>query len=97
MSRKLAKIRDSVLPILKKHDVKRAAVFGSYARGEETRSSDVDMMVEFSGKKSLLDLVGLQQDLEETTGVKFDVSTFKAIHPLIKDQVYRERVAILGR
>lgn len=97
MSRKLAKIRGLVLPVLKKYDVKRAAVFGSYARGEETKTSDVDMMVEFSGKKSLLDLVGLQQDLEETTGVKFDVSTFKAIHPLIKDQVYREQVAILGR
>lgn len=97
MSRKLTKIRNSILPILKRYDVKKAAVFGSYARGEETGTSDVDMMVEFSGKKSLLDLVGLQQDLEEETGVEFDVSTFKAIHPLVKDQIYKEQIIILGR
>jgi len=91
----LGKLKKQILPTLKSHDVVRAAIFGSYARGEENLKSDIDMMVEFSGKKSLLDLVGLQQDLEEEIGIKFDVSTFKAIHPLIKDRVYREQIVIL--
>ena len=92
---KLEKLRRQITPTLKKHDVIRASVFGSYARGEETLKSDIDMMVEFSGKKSLLDLVGLKLDLEDKIGKKIDVSTFKAIHHLIRDRVFKEQVAIL--
>jgi len=92
---KIDNIKKRILPTLKKYDVVRASLFGSYARGEETKRSDIDMMVEFSGRKSLLDLVGLKLDLEEKVGKKFDVSTFKAIHYLIRDQVFKEQITIL--
>jgi predicted nucleotidyltransferase len=45
------------LDILRKHDVKRASLFGSVVRGEATEDSDIDLLVEFEGRKSLLDLV----------------------------------------
>ena len=93
---KLEKIKKTVTPILKKHDVVRASVFGSFARGDETPKSDIDMMVEFAGRKSLLDLVGLQFDLEDKVGRKFDISTYKSINHLVRDQVYKEQVVILG-
>ena len=73
MSREIAVIRLRVLPILKQHNIKRAALFGSFARGEQTRQSDLDVLVEFRGSKSLFDLVALKLDLENKTGRKVDV------------------------
>ena len=95
MNKKIREIQKLALPVLKKYDVKKASIFGSYVRGEDTKKSDVDMMIEFSGRKSLLDLVGLKLDLEDKIDKKFDISTFKAINHLIRDQVFKEQVAIL--
>lgn len=44
---------------------------------------------------SLLDLIGLEQELEEKIGIKFDITTYKAINYLIKDRVYKEQILIL--
>jgi len=54
------------VPILKKNGVVKAGVFGSYARGEAKKKSDIDMLIQVKGRKfSLFDLVGLQQELEK--------------------------------
>lgn len=52
-------------------------VFGSYARGEETESSDVDLLVVFDPEKkvSLLDHIGIQQELEDLLGKEVDLVT----------------------
>lgn len=96
MTSNLKTIKNKLIPILKQNGVVKASVFGSYARGEETKKSDMDMMIKYKGKMSLLDLIGLEQELEEKTGIKFDITTYKAIHYLIKDQVYKEQVVILN-
>ncbi|GEM_PF-2203702 len=51
-------LREKVLAIILRNDVLRAAFFGSIARGEMTPESDVDILVEFAGRKSLMDLLG---------------------------------------
>lgn len=91
----IATIRRQVIPILKQHDIKRAALFGSFARGEQTRKSDLDVLVEFRGSKSLLDLVALKQDLENKTGRKVDVLTYHALHSAIHDRILSEQVVLL--
>jgi len=92
----LAWIKKKVLPILKKHAVKRAAIFGSFARGEAKKKSDVDILIEYKGKnKSLFDLVDLKSDLEETLHRKVDVITYNSIYWRIRDQVLAEQVVIL--
>jgi predicted nucleotidyltransferase len=58
-----------------------AAVFGSVARGEARPGSDVDLLVDFEPGASLLDHVGLFQDLEELLGVGVDVVTRRALKP----------------
>ena len=58
-------IRKKAVPILKKSGVARSAVFGSVARGEAKRKSDIDFLIEFEGKKTLFDLVGLKLALED--------------------------------
>jgi predicted nucleotidyltransferase len=60
MSLSKASRGEEVLAILRRNDVKRAAFFGSIVRGEMTDESDVDILVEFEGRKSLMDLSGLK-------------------------------------
>ena len=67
MSKDIIEIKKKITPILKSHDVKKAAVFGSVVRGEQNKKSDIDILIEFKkdNDKSLLDFVGLKLDLEE--------------------------------
>lgn len=89
------KFKDEIYPILKKYNVKRASLFGSVARGEERGDSDIDLLVEFEGRKSLLGLVGLKIELEERLKREVDVLTYNSLHPLIKERVLREKIDIL--
>ncbi len=89
-------IKRKSLPILKKHDVKRAAIFGSFARGMATAKSDVDFLIEYRGKKkSLFDLVELKSDLEETLDRKVDVITYRSIYWRLRERILAEQVIIL--
>jgi len=88
-------IKNKIMPVLKKYDVKKASFFGSFARGEATVKSDIDLLVEFRGKKSLLDLSGLKIELEELLKRKVDVLTYKSIYPLLKERILREQETIL--
>ena len=92
----LQSIKKKVLPIFNKHRVKRAAVFGSFARGSAKSSSDVDFLIEYKGKnKSLFDLVNLKFELEEKLNRKVDVITYNSIDWRIREQILAEQVVIL--
>lgn len=73
----IEEIRKKIMPILKHYDIVRGAIFGSFARGEMKESSDIGILVEFRGEKSLLDLAGLKIELEELLGIKVDVLTYQ--------------------
>lgn len=89
-------IKQRSLPILKRHAVKRAAIFGSFARGEAKASSDVDILIEYKTKnKSLFDLIDLKSDLEEILGRKVDIVTYNSIYWRLRDQILAEQVVIL--
>ncbi len=92
---RIEEIKEIILPVLKKYNVKKASLFGSIVRGEYTEKSDIDILVEFEGRKSLLDLAGLKIELEEKLKRKVDVLTYKSIHPLLKDKILAEKVDIL--
>ena len=95
MNEQTIEIREKILNALKQNDVKRASLFGSVVRGELTDESDIDILVEFKGRKSLLDLVGLKLELEEMLKRKVDVLTYNSLHPLLKDRILREQEVIL--
>lgn len=78
-----------------KNDVKKAAFFGSVVREELTEESDLDILVEFEGEKSLLDLVNLKMELEEVLERKVDVLTYDSLHPLLKERILKEQEAII--
>ena len=76
--------------------VKRAALFGSFARGDATEDSDIDLLIEFKGKrKSLLDLAALKIRLEENLGRNVSLITYNSLHPLLRDRILSEQVIIL--
>jgi len=95
MLSQIEKYKKSILEILKEHDVKRASLFGSIVREEMTDESDIDLLIEFKGTKSLLDLARLKIELEEALKCKVDVLTYNSLHPLLKDQILAEEVEIL--
>lgn len=83
-----------IISLIKKHGAKKIAVFGSYARGEEKPKSDIDILVEFSERKSLLDLVGIEQELSDTLGIKVDLLTEKSISPYLIGRIKKEMKVI---
>lgn len=91
----IKEIKNKILPILRKYDVNKASLFGSLARGEATEESDIDLLVEFKGEKSLLDLAGLKIDLEELLGKRVDVLTYNSLYPLLKERILSEQEVIL--
>ena len=88
------KLFKKIVSILARYRVKKIAIFGSYARGEAKPESDVDILVEFSDRKSLLDLVGIEQELSEALGVKADLLTEKSISPYLIDRIKSEMKVI---
>ena len=93
---KIEEIKKKIVPILKKNKVTRAGIFGSYARGEETKNSDIDILVEIKAKKfSLLDLVNLKLLVEKNLNKKIDLIEYSTLHPLIKKEALKEEIKIL--
>lgn len=94
MRRSLQRIKCIVVPILKKHGVVKAGVFGSYARGEEKKRSDVDILVQ-PPKNIGFGFAGIQLELEEKLGKKVHLVTYKYIYPPIKKDILKDEIRIL--
>jgi uncharacterized protein len=92
----IASIKKKAIPILKKHAVKRASIFGSFARGTAKSRSDVDFLIEYKKKdKSLFDLVDLKSELEKSLDRKVDVITYSSIYWRIRERILAEQIVIL--
>lgn len=91
----LQEIKQKTLPILKQAYIQKAALFGSYVRGDYTDTSDVDILVAFPENATLIDLVGLQQDLEEVLQKKVDVVSYNGINPLLKQTILQNQYPLL--
>lgn len=90
------KIKQKAGVILRQAGIRRAAVFGSFARGEATKESDIDLLVEFEGQKTLLDLAALKMRLEHTLGIPVDLITYQSLSPLLRDSILREQLPLYG-
>ena len=91
----VADIQERVLPVLRRHGIKRAGIFGSVARGEATPESDVDVLVELDRQASLLDFIGVKLDLEDALGRRVDLVEYAAVKPRLRDRILREEVPVL--
>lgn len=90
----LAKHRNEILRIARRHGARRVRIFGSFARGESGEGSDVDLLVALDEGRSLLDLVALKQEIEELLHRSVDIVTDRALSPYIRDRVLAEAVPL---
>ena len=90
----LAAQRDSILRLAQRHGARNVRVFGSVARGDSTSASDVDFLVEMEDGRSLLDLVGLWQDLQDLLGTEVDVISEGGISPYLRAKILAEAVPL---
>ena len=81
-------------PICTKYGVSSLAVFGSYARGEARRDSDVDMLVSFSRRISLLTLIAMELELTDLMGRKVDLHTEDGLSPYLRDRILKEQQVV---
>lgn len=86
--------REDILRIAEAHGARNVRVFGSVVRGEETAGSDVDFLVKLESGRTLFDLVGLKQALEDALGRRVDVLTEGGISPYLRDRIHAESVPL---
>ncbi len=92
LSKNIQTIRKQTIHVLRRYGVKRAAVFGSFARGEQNKKSDVDFLVDIPKGMDLFEFVGLKQDLEKHLHRKADLVTYGYIHPYLKKRILDEQI-----
>jgi len=78
----------------KKYYVKKIGIFGSCARGQTVKTSDVDILVDFSRNIDLFDFIALENFLSKKTGSKVDLVSAKAVRDEFKDDILKEVVYI---
>lgn len=86
--------REAIKLVAKKYGVIGVRLFGSVARGEANPKSDVDLLVELPPHTSLLTLVAIKQELEDSLNRPVDVVTEAAISPYIREQVLQEAIPL---
>ena len=90
----LRKNRDAILRLAAKHGARNVRVFGSLARGEADENSDIDLVVELDRGRSLLDLGGLQYELQEMLGCRVDVVTERSLRARVRQRLLQEAVPL---
>ena len=86
--------RETIVTILTRNDAEWIAIFGSYARRSADPTSDIDILVRFSRKKSLFQLVRIEDELARALCMKVDLVTENAVSPYLADAIYRDAVMI---
>ncbi len=89
------KLINKIKSILLDYGAIRVAIFGSYVRGEGKPDSDLDILVNFSETKSLLELVKIERELQEEIGIKVDLITENSVSPYIIDTIKEEEKVIV--
>jgi len=82
--------RQEILEIAASHGMRNVRVFGSVARGDARLDSDLDLLVDVEPGRTLLDVIGLEQDLEQLLGRKVDVVTEGGLSPYLQQRILAE-------
>jgi hypothetical protein len=90
----LASLRPKIEEVARRYGASNLRLFGSAARGEDGPQSDIDLLVKIESGRTLLDLVGLEQDLTDLIGRKVDIVVEGGINRHLEPQILSEAVAI---
>ena len=92
----LEAIKGKLIPILKKNNVRRAGIFGSYARGEQNGKSDIDILVEVNERVGLIEFIKLKMAIQKLLRKKVDLVEYDTIRPEIRENIIRDEISILS-
>ncbi len=82
--------RREILSAATRHGARDVRVFGSVVRGDDRPDSDIDLLVEVEPGRSLLDIIGLEQELEELLGRRVEVLTVGGLSPYLEREILAE-------
>ncbi|HEY8999705.1 MAG TPA: nucleotidyltransferase family protein [Mucilaginibacter sp.] len=91
----LEQYQQLILPVLKRYLIKRAAIFGSFAKGNTTANSDIDLLIEPENNFTLFKMLQLEQEISQLINRKVDLVEYSALKPSIKNEVLRSAITIL--
>lgn len=91
---KIQNKQPEIIKTAAKYGASNIRIFGSYARGEETPDSDLDLLMDINSDISLLDRIALMQELEDLLGLKIDIAKPENLHELIRDKVLTEAIPL---
>ncbi len=84
-----------MLRILKKHRIRKAALFGSFARGSQNSKSDIDLLIDPPQKFTLFDIAELKRELEGSVKREVDLITFRSINKLLEPYIKKDMKMIM--
>jgi predicted nucleotidyltransferase len=90
--RSLRRHRKALLEMAARSDATNIRVFGSVARGDDTPTSDIDLLVDLGPRVGLLSLIGLEMEMEELLGVDVDLIPSSGLKPGLRDRVLAEAI-----
>jgi len=86
---------EAIKPVLKQqYKVETIGIFGSYSRGEQTKKSDLDLLVSFSGPIGIYKFIEVEEFISNKLRVRIDLVQKGALLPMIKDQILNETILI---
>ena len=92
----IAEIRNKITNTARQYGIRKAYLFGSYAREKAGIKSDIDICIEKGKIRTLFELSGFCQDLEETLGNKVDVVTTTSLSDDFREQIEKDMILIYG-
>ncbi len=90
-------IKKQFAKLAPEYGIRKAALFGSFARAEAKKKSDIDILIDLPQGKTLLDLAAIKNDLRQNFKFPVDVVTYNSLHPLLKKQILKEQQIIYER
>lgn len=94
LGRRLRRHRRAVLEIAARRGARNVRVFGSVARGQDTETSDVDLLVDLDEGVGVVALAGLRRELAELLGVEVDVVPAATLKPGVRNSVLAEAITL---
>ena len=91
----IIKVKPQILSIIKKQGIKKAGIFGSYARGDQKRFSDIDILIKPAKGMGFFDIIRLENELKKRLKRKIDLITYASIHRLLKQRILQEEIRII--
>lgn len=89
-------ISEDIKPILMQYDVKFAGIFGSYARGDEKVSSDVDILVDFNKPISFVNFFNMKESVSKKLEKEVDIVSAKSVLPYFENYINKDLKVIYG-